>query len=46
MDEQINNKANQEEEPVLEIKNEVKKEPPKPPKQELSMAERQKRKKC
>ena len=45
MDEQINNKANQEEEPVLEIKNEVKKEPPKPPKQELSMAERQKRKK-
>lgn len=45
MDEQINNKANQEEEPVPEIKNEVKKEPLKPPKQELSMAERQKRKK-
>lgn len=45
MDEQINNKTNQEEEPVPEIKNEVKKEPLKPPKQELSMAERQKRKK-
>lgn len=45
MDEQINNKANQEEEPVPEIKNEVKKESPKPPKQELSIAERQKRKK-
>lgn len=45
MDEQINNKANQEEEPVPENKNEVKKEPPKPPKQELTIAERQKRKK-
>lgn len=45
MDEQINNKANQEEEPVPEVKNEIKKEPPKPPKQELSIAERQKRKK-
>lgn len=45
MDKQINNKANQEEEPVPEIKNEVKKEPPKPPNQELSIAERQKRKK-
>lgn len=45
MDEQINNKANQEEELVSEIKNEIKKEPPKPLKQELSIAERQKRKK-
>ncbi len=45
MDEQINNKANQEEGPVPEIKNEVKKEPLKPPKQELTIAERQKRKK-
>lgn len=45
MDEQMNNAPQQLETPVPDVNSEIKKEPPKPPKQELSIAERQRLKK-